>query len=140
MLARETSGAGFTALPRTACFKLCATAYRVFSAELYRVPRLFNAALPLTASFQLDTTAYRVVSEGNYRIPRLFWDPPIEFRIHLCTGKLQHGLSVLLPYFSIIENADATPPHLEVTLRLVSSAGMQGSLQVFAFGLFSCFL
>ena len=39
-----------------------------------------------------------------------------------------------------IENADATPPHLEVTLRLVSSDGVQGSLQVFAFGLFSCFL
>ena len=36
-----------------------------------------------------------------------------------------------------IENADATPPHLGVILRLVSSDGMQGSLQVFAFGLFS---
>ena len=32
-----------------------------------------------------------------------------------------------------IENADATPPHLEVTLRLVRSDGVQGSLQVFAF-------
>ena len=108
--ARETSGAGFTALPRTACFKLCATANRVFSTELYRVPRLFNAALPRTASFQLDMTAYRVFSEGNYRIPRLFWDPPIEFRIHLCTGKLQRGLSVLLSYFSIIYRLPPLPP------------------------------
>ena len=32
----------------------------------------------------------------------------------------------------IIENADATPPHLEVTLRLVRYDGVQGSLQVFA--------
>ena len=32
----------------------------------------------------------------------------------------------------LIENADATPPHLEVTLRLVSSDGVRGSLQVFA--------
>ena len=77
-------------------------------------------------------TAYRVFSEGNYRIPRLFWDPPIEFRIHLCTGKLQRRLSVLLSYFSIIENADATPPHLGVILRLVSSDGVHGSLQFFA--------
>ncbi len=37
----------------------------------------------------------------------------------------------------LIENADATPPHLEVTLRLVRSDGVQGSLQFFAFGLFS---
>ena len=28
-----------------------------------------------------------------------------------------------------IENADATPPHLEGTLRLGSSDGVQGSLQ-----------
>jgi hypothetical protein len=94
-----------SALPRTASFQLSSTAYRVFSTRHYRVPRLFNGALPRTASFQLDTTAYRVFSEGNYRIPRLFWDPPIEFRIHLCTGKLQRGLSVLLSYFSIIEDA-----------------------------------
>ena len=89
-----------SALPRTASFQLNSTAYRVFSTRHYRVPRLFNTALPRTASFQLDTTAYRVFSEGNYRIPRLFWDPPIDFRIHL-----QRGLSVLLSYFSIIEDA-----------------------------------
>ncbi len=39
--------------------------------------------------------------------------------------------------YTIIEHADATPPHLEVTLRLVSSDGVQGSGQVFAFGLLS---
>ena len=39
--------------------------------------------------------------------------------------------------FNTIENADATPPHLEVTLRLGSSDGVQGSLQFFAFGLLS---
>ena len=33
---------------------------------------------------------------------------------------------------SLIENADATPPHLEVTLRLVRSDEVQGSLQFFA--------
>ena len=36
-------------------------------------------------------------------------------------------------YYYTIENADATPPHLEVTLRLVRSDGVQGSLQFFAF-------
>ena len=34
--------------------------------------------------------------------------------------------------YLFFENADATPPHLEVTLRLVRSDGMQGFLQVFA--------
>ena len=34
--------------------------------------------------------------------------------------------------FNTIENADATPPHLEVTLRLGSSDRVQGSLQFFA--------
>ena len=57
---RGTSGAGYTALPRTAPFQLWSTAYRVFSIRPYRVPRLFNSALPRTASFQVDTTAYRV--------------------------------------------------------------------------------
>ena len=39
---------------------------------------------------------------------------------------------LIILYHYIIENADATPPHLEVILRLVSSGVMQGSLQVFA--------
>ena len=34
-------------------------------------------------------------------------------------------ISIAIIIINIIENADATPPHLEVTLRLVSSAGMQ---------------
>ena len=41
--------------------------------------------------------------------------------------------------FVFIENADATPPHLDVLLRLDGSAGVHGSLQVFAFGLLSLF-
>ena len=36
--------------------------------------------------------------------------------------------------FISIENADATPPHLEVTLHLGSCNGVQGSCQFFAFG------
>ena len=39
----------------------------------------------------------------------------------------------------IIENADATPPHLDVFVRLGSSVGVHGSLQFFAFGLLSLF-
>ena len=38
-----------------------------------------------------------------------------------------------------IENADATPPHLEVILHFGSSGGVHGSLQFFAFGLLSLF-
>ena len=38
-----------------------------------------------------------------------------------------------------IENAHATPPHLDVILHLGSSGGMHGSLQFFAFGLRSLF-
>ena len=38
-----------------------------------------------------------------------------------------------------IEKADATPPHLEVFLRLGGSLRVHGSLQFFAFGLFSLF-
>ena len=39
----------------------------------------------------------------------------------------------------LIESADATPPHLDVLLRLGGSLGMHGSLQFFAFGLLSLF-
>ena len=39
----------------------------------------------------------------------------------------------------VIENADATPPHLDVILRLGSSVGMHGSLQFFALGCSACF-
>ena len=35
--------------------------------------------------------------------------------------------------------ADATPPHLDVMLRLGGSLRVHGSLQFFAFGLFSLF-
>jgi hypothetical protein len=39
----------------------------------------------------------------------------------------------------LIENADATPPHLDVLLRLGGSLGVRGSLQFFALGLLSLF-
>ena len=37
-------------------------------------------------------------------------------------------------FFVVIENADATPPHLDVLLRLGGSLAVHGSLQFFAFG------
>ena len=37
------------------------------------------------------------------------------------------------------ENADATPPHLDVLLRLGGSLWLHGPLQFFAFGLLSLF-
>ena len=59
-------------------------------------------------------------------------------------GRRRTGLGIFgverLAGWVIIENADATPPHLPVTLRLVRSDGVQGSLQVFAFGLLRRFL
>ena len=39
----------------------------------------------------------------------------------------------------LIENADATPPHLDVMVHLGSSGGLHGSLQFFAIGLRSLF-
>ena len=45
---------------------------------------------------------------------------------------------VLLVYF--IENADATPPHLEVFVRLGCCGDLHGCLQFFALGLLSLFL
>ena len=51
-------------------------------------------------------------------------------------------LYVLLLLLLFIENADATPPHLNVLVRLCGSLGVHGSLQFFALGLlslFSCF-
>jgi hypothetical protein len=47
---RAPARAAFYRVPRTACFNLCATAYRVFASWV----------LPRTAPLQLGTTAYRI--------------------------------------------------------------------------------
>ena len=52
---------------------------------------------------------------------------------------LYYYIIILLSYY-LIENADATPPHLEVALRLASSDAVQGFLQFFALGLLSGFV
>ena len=50
---------------------------------------------------------------------------------------LNPGFRLCVCFFLIIENADATPPHLDVFVRLGSSVEMLCSLHFFALGLLS---
>ena len=61
--------------------------------------------------------------------------------LHYCLARpatSERGAADIYIYI-YIENAHATPPHLDVIVHLGSSSGMHGSLQFFAFGLRSLF-